>query len=139
MPNVQRSTVVNAPAEKVYALLTDPSRYAEFGAGLKQIEQEGNGFKATYSAMGQQFPITFQIVDSAAPNRLRADFSGGLNGSWNWALSPDGNGTRIDLDLDYQVPESLQNQITYSLMLQRANEKNSERTLESLKSIAERG
>src|SRR5258708_15888012 len=95
MATIHKSIDIDAPAERVFEMLTDPRRLPEYAPGLvsvediRQTEQHlGDSFRATYSVLGLHFPMTFTATDYEHPIKLTTRSEEGMKGTWTWRLSP---------------------------------------------------
>lgn len=142
MPNhLDKHTVVNAPIERVFDLLTDPKRlneinpdvtvtaYASSEAGGYDIEWEYRFGAMTLTGVSKM--ITFE-----RPSQLVIDTSGGVPSHWAWTLNSEGGGTHVDLSLDYAVPKQL---AFMGKLLEKHNEQSVEAQMANLKRLAEKG
>jgi ribosome-associated toxin RatA of RatAB toxin-antitoxin module len=111
MPEAQRSIVVHAPPEKLYAVIIDYERYPEFLSTIKsaRILRRGEGFTEVEfeaSLLGKRIPYILHF-DENPPKGIRwrlvrAGFLKENNGSW--ALRPEGESkTHATYTLEIQV------------------------------------
>jgi carbon monoxide dehydrogenase subunit G len=84
MATIDKSIDIEAPAQRVFALLTDPKRLPEYAPGvisveeIRQTEQHlDDSFRATYSVLGLHFPMTFTVTAYEPPTTLTTRFEGG--------------------------------------------------------------
>jgi carbon monoxide dehydrogenase subunit G len=144
MATITKSINIEAPAERVFELLTDPKRLPEYAPGvisvedIRQTEQHlGDFFRATYSVLGLHFPMTFMATEYEYPTKLTTPFEGGMKGTWIWQLEPRGNRTHMTTALEYQMPGGIVGKAINTMLFERMNEKNVERLLENLKLVSE--
>jgi len=78
------------------------------------------------------------VTDYQHRNRIKSTFSGGMTGSFAWTFEPQGEGTKINVDVDYQLAGGPLGKAVDALMLQRVNDKTIEDMLKNLARIAER-
>lgn len=125
-----RSRVVDAPAEVVFSLLTDPARHQETEPGdwvrdaldPAPITGVGQvfGMNMYHEAAGGAYVMHSRVTDFE-PDRVLAWEPGQLNesgdldtGGWIWRydLEPAEGGTRVSLTYDWSAtPESLRQDI----------------------------
>jgi carbon monoxide dehydrogenase subunit G len=145
MPAVHKEVMINAPAEAVFAKLTDPSLLPQIAPGVTEVKdlKQGNGvgdsFKVDYSVAGRKMPQKFSTVEYEQPSRLSLDFEGPLNGTFRYRLTPEGAGTKLTCDLEYQMKGGILGKALNALVVERTNEKNTESLLENLKRLVEAG
>jgi len=95
-----RRAVLARPPGDVWAALTDLEAQPRWRKGLKRLERlDGTRFRETTT----QGAITFEIIEERPPE-LRitriADDELPFGGRWIYELSPDGDGTRLEITED---------------------------------------
>src|SRR5215470_2622515 len=110
MATIHKSIDIDAPAERVFEMLTDPKRLPEYARGLvsvediRQTEQHmGDSFRATYAVLGLHFPMTFTATEYEPPTKLTRRFEEGMQGTWTWRLSPRGKSTHLTTAMEYEM------------------------------------
>ncbi len=144
MATIHKSIDIDAPAERVFEMLTNPKRLPEYAPGLisvediRQTEQHiGDSFRATYSVLGLHFPMTFTATEYEQPTKLTMRFEGGMKGTWTWLLEPRGKSTHLTTAMEYEMAGGILGKAMNAVLVERMNEKNAERLLENLKLISE--
>ncbi len=144
MATIHKSIDIDAPAERVFEMLTDPRRLPEFAPGLvsvediRQTEQHiGDSFRATYSVLGMHFPMTFTATEYEHPTKLTSRFEWGMKGTWTWRLSSRGQSTHLTTAMEYEMAGGILGKAMNAVLVERMNEKNAERLLENLKLVSE--
>ncbi len=85
--------------ERVFAALTDVEAFPRWRSDVERVEVLSRDPHVTWREHGSD-PITFEEVERAAPTRLVtriADPSLPFGGTWTYALSRDGAGTRLTI------------------------------------------
>src|SRR6266446_5222719 len=110
MATIHKSIDIDAPAERVFEILADPKRLAEYAPGvtsvenIRQTEQHiGDSFRATYAVLGLHFSMTFTVTGYEQPTKLSTRFGGGMKGTWLWQLEPRGNSTHLTTQMEYEM------------------------------------
>ena len=144
MPTIHKSIDIDALAERVFELLTDPRRLPEYAPGVisvedvQQTEQHlDDSARATYSVLGLRFPITFTIIEYEPPTKLATHFEGGMKGTWIRLLEPRGKSTHLTTVMEYEMAGGILGKAMNAVLVERMNEKNAERMLENLKLVSE--
>lgn len=89
--------LVSAPAERVFARISDPAKYREWRKDLTNVEVV-NAQPLTWRETAGRDTITFEIVERRPPERLVvriADPELPFGGTWTYELRPEGAGTRL--------------------------------------------
>lgn len=107
---VSRSIVVHAPAERVFALLTDPRRHADIDGSatvrghLRGPERlvAGSEFGMDMKMFGVPYRMTNRVVEYEQDRRIAWRHIGAHR--WRWELEPlDGGATRVTETFDYST------------------------------------
>ncbi len=109
MVKAEGSVVINAPAEKVFGLLIDSERLPEWMPLLidvSDIQGEGVGktFKWNYKFIGIKFQGKSEIVEEVTNRKSVFKSTAGIESVWTWDLAQEGNGTKVDLVVEYTIP-----------------------------------
>jgi hypothetical protein len=108
LPGTHRASgeiVLAAPAEQVFAAISDVQRYPEWRTGLTRVELLGTAPVRWREHDGSD-AITFEVADSQPPQQWRvriADPDLPFGGTWTYRLSPEGSGTRLRIVEDGEV------------------------------------
>ncbi len=144
MSVIERSNTVNAPLERVFALLDAPERLAEWTPGITRVadvkqtpQRTGDSSRVTYSVLGLRFPTKLTVLDYAKPRKLTVKMEGGLRGTVAWNLEPTGSAAKVTVRFDYTMKGGILGKAVNALLVERMNEKNTERMLENLKIVVE--
>lgn len=100
---VEQSIVINAPPEKVFAVLADPGQAQQWMPEIKKIEQvspgpfgTGTNWKETREVGGRLMESTIRVTDFQPPSSLKLDvLSKGITGHLEFALGPQGPATSV--------------------------------------------
>ena len=105
---VSRSTTVDAPAEAVFALLTDPSEHGGLDgsgtvqgmAGSDRRLGPGSRFRMRMR-LGVPYRVTNEVVEFHQDRRIAWRHWG--RHVWRWELEPAGSGTRVTETFDWSA------------------------------------
>ncbi len=144
MATIHKSIDIDAPAERVFEILTDPRRLPEYATGLISVEDIrkteqhiGDSFRATYAVLGLHFPMTFTATEYEHPTKLTRRFEGGMKGTWTWLLEPRGNSTHMATAMEYEMAGGILGKAMNAVLVERMNEKNAKGMLKNLKLVSE--
>jgi len=142
MSHIEKSAVINAPAEKVFDILNDPTRASELNPNLTLLTYTPaamGGYDNTweYGMAGRKFSGETKIVEFQRPQRIAWSTAGGIPSHWVWTVQPQGSGVKVSLSLDYTMPGSLLGAVVDKLVVERQNEKEIENQLANLKRASE--
>ena len=145
MAVIEKSTVIDAPAETVFKYVDEPTNAAKIGPGVDRVEvlrrtdeRIGDSFRLIYSALGVDFPVTLVTTANDPPRTLAARMEGGMSGEFRWSFRETEPGrTETGVRVDYEVKGDAIGRAVDALILERLNEKNAERMLENMKQRVE--
>lgn len=144
MSHIEKSTLISAPAEMIFAILNDPARASELNPDLTLLSHSpsavgGHDNTWEFKMAGRKFSGETKIREYEEPHHLVFDTSGGIPSHWEWRLEPQGKATQVSLSLDYTVPGSLLGAALDKLVIERQNEKAIDNQLANLKRMSESG
>jgi carbon monoxide dehydrogenase subunit G len=143
MATVENSIVIAAPAERIFAFISEPSNLPEIWPSLvevRDITPAANGgadFTWTYKMAGIRFDGTSTSLEFAPPRLISAATKGGISSTTTWRLEPDGDGTRVTIHAELTVPGKLLGKLAEPLVM-RENNKEAAVILANLKARMER-
>jgi len=119
MAKAERSIVIKAPPEKVFAVITDYEKYPEFLPEVKKAKVEfgsGNVKEVTYTVDIKAKVITYTLKHTARPpdelawTMVRGEMMKGNDGAWILKAVPEGTEAtyQIDLKLGALVPSMVE-------------------------------
>ena len=143
MAEIHKSTTVATPADKGFEIVDDPANFPKYVPNVHEVVdirrsagRIGDSFRVIYKVLGVTFDEKFTVTEYERPNRIKSTFSGGMTGTFAWTFEPLGEGSKINVDIDYQLAGGPLGKAVDSLMLQRVNEKTIEDTLQNLARLA---
>ncbi len=139
MATLERSFHVNAPPERVFAFLADHANDPQWLPGMvdaRNFTGEGTGYEWewTYKLGGVSFNGSGHVVEHDPPRRHVVETRGGATSTWAWTLEPEGEGTRISLQMEYTVPVAVVGKIAEKLLLKQ-NEKAADEGMTNLQRL----
>ncbi|HHN94199.1 MAG TPA: hypothetical protein ENK17_05475 [Anaerolineae bacterium] len=143
MATIERSFTVAAPPERVFDFLADHTQDPRWLPGLEAVENvTGTGtdyrWEMTYKMAGVSFHVTGQVTAHEPPRRHVVETRSGMVSTWDWTLTPEGEGTHVSLRLEYKIPAALGGKIAEKLLLKQ-NEKMADEGVANLKRLLEAG
>jgi len=141
MVKADGSVVINAPVDKVYGLLKDTERLPEWMPLLidvSDIQGEGVGqaYNWTYKFLGIKFKGKNEIVEEVANKKSVTKSTAGIEAVWDWDFSPEGNGTKVDVVVEYTIPVPVLGKFAEPFVVKQGM-KDIKHTLETFKHLLE--
>jgi coenzyme Q-binding protein COQ10 len=142
MAKVEKSIIINAPVEKVFAYVQEPENLLEFWPSLievKDVEWLPNGgtrFRWVAKMAGLRFQGTSEDIEVVANQRVVNKTKGGIESKIIWTYQPEGDGTKVVYEGEYTVPIPLLGRLAEAVILKQ-NENEAELILANLKARME--
>ncbi|MDQ1445384.1 MAG: Polyketide cyclase / dehydrase and lipid transport [Acidimicrobiaceae bacterium] len=146
MGKINRSTVVGCPPDRVFAVLSQVERLADFSSMTVDIRngpgrpvEVGDRFEQVVKVLGKELDTEWEVVEVQAPSLLRFEgtASAGARATLVERLTAEGTGTRVELDVDYDLPLGILGDAVDAVYLQSKNEEQAEEILGKLKALCE--
>lgn len=146
MSSLTRSTTVACPPDRVYGILAHVERLPDFSDmtvavrnGPGRPVQVGDRFEQVVSVLGKELESEWHVVEVDPPSLLRFEGTapGGARATLVERLVPEGTGTRVELEVEYDLPLGLLGQAVDAVYLHGKNEAQAEEILAKLKSLCE--
>lgn len=87
---------INAPAERVWQVLTDKTRYAEWQDKIERVEPIDDKHWIEY-AKGAPAPLKFSVVTDERPRKMEFHYTMGdsYEGHWTGEITPTAAGVKL--------------------------------------------
>lgn len=103
MPSFHDTAASSAAPEEVWKLLYDPARFPEWWAGIGTVDVGSEGEYTMYPEGYPDFPMA-QLLDSRRSEQRVTVSCLVSDLRFEWRLEPDGQGTRITVDVE--IPDA---------------------------------
>ena len=146
MGHINRSTSVSCPPQSVFAVLADVERLPEFSAMTVDIRngpgrpvQAGDRFDQVVKILGKELESEWRVVEVQEPSLLRFEgtATAGASATLFERLTPEGDGTRVELDVEYDLPLGILGDAVDAVFLHSKNEEQADEILSKLKALCE--
>jgi ligand-binding SRPBCC domain-containing protein len=145
MGHINRSTLVGCPPNKVFDVLTNVERLQEFSdmtievKGPGRAVQSGDTFQQRVKVLGKELESEWTAEEVTEPSLLRfhGTAPGGAEATLVEHLTPEGDGTRVEIDVEYDMPLGLLGDAIDAIYLHTKHEEHAEDILRKLKALCE--
>ena len=146
MGHINRSTVVSCPPERVYGVLADVERLPEFSGMTVAIRngpgrplERGDRFEQVVRVLGKELESEWTVAEVTPPSLLRLEGTapGGARATLVERLTGEGDGTVVEIDVDYDLPLGILGDAVDAVYLHGKNEEQADEILSKLKALCE--
>jgi len=121
--SIKKSELINAPAEKVFAIAEDISNLPKYFAEFSSAARSGDSYQCAYDLRIVGIPLielraTLSARDVKKPTALTYVIDGMAKGTVRWTLQEQGGGTLVSVDISYQMSTKVF-QDTLGILLER--------------------
>jgi uncharacterized membrane protein len=138
MVKIERSVFINAPVEKVFEYHTNPMNNPEYWPSFveaKDIEDApsgGKNFSWVYKMAGIRLEGNSEALEYVHNERYVTKSKGGIESKFVYQYEPEGEGTRVSMEVEYVVPIPVIGKLAESFIL-KTNEREADTVLSNLK------
>lgn len=142
MIKMNKSILINAKVEKVFAYVEDPSNLPEVWPSMAEvtnIKTDADGKKSydwTYKMAGMNIKGHSETLEYETNKRIVVHNPKGIESKFTWDYMPEGDGTRINVEVEYNIPLPVLGKLAESIIVKQ-NEKEAETLLANIKSKME--
>ncbi len=120
---VEKEVSVNAPIEKVFSYISEPSNLPEFWPSVMEIKDveslpnSGYSGKWVYKMGGMSFQGTAEYTEIFPNQWLVIKTRGGVSSTITWTFRSRENITKVTLTIEYKVPIPLLGKLAESIIV----------------------
>ncbi len=148
MAHIARTIEIARPPEEIFDYITDLDRLTEWATMVKETRdlgdrpiKQGTTFSQTIKAAGSvDIDCDWHVKQLQRPRHVHYEATAPDGGQMQMSqtiMPLDGGRSRVEIDLDYEVPGGILGQIADKLVFEGQNEKEADTSLENLKRILE--
>jgi len=126
MAKLSKSILIEAPVEKVFAYVTDSNNMTEYWPGIldvsdiKNFPGGGGSFKFAYKLAGIRLEAMSEDIEFVRNQRTVSQVKGGLNGKTSFTYESTGQGTKLTLEEEYDIPIPVLGKMAEAMVLKMA-------------------
>jgi uncharacterized protein YndB with AHSA1/START domain len=142
MARIEKTTMINAPVEKVFGYVEEPANVPEYWPSVmevKDVEQLPNGgtkYRWVYKMAGVRFGGSSEAIEYIPNQRTVNENKGGVPGTVTWTYEPEDGGTKVTFEAEYVVNLPLLRGLAESFLV-KVNEQEAETVLANVKAKME--
>jgi uncharacterized protein YndB with AHSA1/START domain len=138
MAKIRREILINAPVEKVFEYHSNPMNEPEYWPSMIEVkdieEQPGGGqkYKWVYKMAGIRLEGSTETKEFVENERIVTKGSGGVESTFVYEYKPEGEGTRVTMEVEYVVPVPVLGKLAEAFIL-KVNEREADTVMGNLK------
>jgi uncharacterized membrane protein len=138
MAKIRREILINAPVEKVFEYHSNPMNEPEYWPSMIEVkdieEQPGGGqkYKWVYKMAGIRLEGSTETTEFVENERIVTKGSGGVESTFVYEYKPEGEGTRVTMEVEYVVPVPVLGKLAEAFIL-KVNEREADTVMGNLK------
>jgi uncharacterized membrane protein len=148
MPSITRQVDIDAPPERVWALLEDVRRLPEFSSSTLEVRDAperltapGQGYTQVGRLLGKKYTSHWRVVELEPGRRLRSEGTVGPGVRYCLtqevtASGPDG--TRLSIVMDYSLPGGPLGRLAAKAGIESRATREAQEVLDGIRSTVER-
>jgi carbon monoxide dehydrogenase subunit G len=142
MQSVSESVVVDKPAEEIFQLLADPERAVTFIPGLNKIDNVsgrdlGASWDYEFDWHGWKVSGRSECIGFEKPSLYRFKTVTGNPSTWTYRCEGSGEGTKLTLTVEYEVPQNQLARFASEIVLKKMNQNVARALVHNLKALVE--
>jgi len=142
MAKMEKTIVINAPAEKIFNYIADPANLPSIWPSMEQIKDivslpsGGTSFKWVYKMAGMRIDGASDTIGFIANQRIITKSKSGIENTFTWKFQAEAGGTQVNLEVEYTVPVPVLGKLAEAVII-RQNDHEAEVLLANLKAKME--
>ena len=141
MAKIERTITINAPVEKVFSYINNPTNEIEFTPGVTDVRDIigqglGQRYGWTYKMMGVPLKGDALVVEYSLNQRRVEKTTGGVLSTWTWAFKRKAGRTLLKIIVEYSIPVPVLGKVGEKLVEMR-NERESDLAIANIKARME--
>ena len=141
MSKVSKAVSINADPERILAYIADVRNHPAFIGPLKSVTNlsgdsraEGTNWDWTFIMAGVELVGKAETLEYVEGKHYRYKTTIGARSTFTYSVEPEGKSTRLTLDVEYDVPESVFAKVGKTVA-ERMNDRDGDHMTESIKVI----
>jgi carbon monoxide dehydrogenase subunit G len=146
MAVIERSVEIDKPPDEVFAVLTDTDKLPHWATVVEETRNcpkpmtDGCTFQQSIRIAGVlKLDVDCRVEHIEAPKSVTyvADGPGGARARMTQQVAPAGAGSRVEIEIDYDLPGGVLGDLIDRVYVERRNEREAEHSLANLKDLLE--
>lgn len=142
MSRVTKVVTIKAEAEKVLEYIADVKNHPAFISALKSVDNLkgnpkhiGESWDWTFVMGGIEIKGKAETADYVEGKLYSFKTTTGIISTFTYSVEPEDSGTRLTMDVEYEVPQSVLGKMADKAIVERLNNQEGDRAVENLQAI----
>ncbi len=142
MAKVEKTITINAPVEKVFNYIDQPTNLPEIWPSLMEIKDVqtlpngGHTDRWVYKMAGIRFEGTTEGIEHVTNQRIVSKTKGGVKSTQTWVFQPEADGTKVTFEVEYNIPIPVLGKLAEAIIV-KMNDREGDSILANLKTRME--
>jgi uncharacterized membrane protein len=142
MAKITKSVTINAPVEKVFAFISEPTNLPEIWPSMVEVKDVqpspagGYNFDWVYKMAGVRFNGASETTESVTNQCIVTKSTKGIESKFVWTFETKDSGTKLTVETEYSVPVPLLGKLAEAFIVKQ-NEHEADVLLANLKARME--
>jgi uncharacterized membrane protein len=138
MAKTKKTITINAPVEKVFAFVSEPTNLPEIWPSMLEVKDVepstagGFNFGWVYKMAGMRIEGASETTESIPNQRVVTRSKKGIESTFVWTYKPEDGGTNLTVEVEYTVPLPLLGKLAEAVIV-KLNEHEADTLLANLK------
>jgi len=144
MPTIEQKILINAPVEKVYALIANASNWTEYVTSLTDVTnlsspglEPGTTYDWEYRMLGVKLSGTGIVTENEYRKSFAMRMEGTIPMTERYTMQEVDGGTELAIAINYQMPGKVLEKIANSKLVEKLNKREGENVLAKIKLLCE--
>lgn len=144
MTKVSSSTTINKSIKEVFEYMASPHNGPAFIPNLNENtnifpekDNVGQKFDWRFNMAGVDLRGKAEVTEYTHPTKVVISSKGDADSTWTYILEETDGGTRVSVEIDYELSETALQRIANKTVINKLAQKTTEQMLENLKTILE--
>ncbi len=144
MTKIIRDIAIAAAPEKIMEYISNVKNHTAFIPPLKSVDDVegdeqtvGAGWTWTFEMGGMEFSGKAETVEYVPGQKFQYKTTGGIESIFTYSVTSDGEGSRLTVEVVYEVPASVLGQIADKSVVENMNTAQADAATQNIKAILE--
>ncbi len=142
MAKLEKTITINAPVEKIFNYISQPTNLPEFWPSLvetsdvQELPNGGHSNRWVYKMAGIRLEGTSEDVEYVTNQRIVSKTKGGVESTQTWVFQPEAGGTKVTFEVEYNIPIPVLGKLAEAIVV-KMNDREGDSILANLKTRME--